>query len=63
MKVLLVNGSPNKNGCTYAALSEVSVTLNSNGIETEIFHIGMNRYQVASPVENAGNWGIVLFQM
>ena len=40
MKVLLVNGSPNKEGCTYTALSEVAKTLNSEGIETEIFHIG-----------------------
>lgn len=24
MKVLLVNGSPHKDGCTYTALSEVS---------------------------------------
>lgn len=23
MKVLLINGSPNKNGCTYTALHEV----------------------------------------
>lgn len=40
MKVLLVNGSPNKEGCTYTALSEVAKTLNNEGIETEIFHIG-----------------------
>lgn len=39
MKVLLVNGSPNKNGCTYTALSEVANTLNDEGIETEIFWI------------------------
>ncbi len=40
MKVLLINGSPHKNGCTYTALNEVATTLNKNGIETEIFHIG-----------------------
>lgn len=28
MKVLLVNGSPHKNGCTYTALDEVAKTLN-----------------------------------
>lgn len=39
MKVLLVNGSPNKNGCTYTALNEVAKTLNDEGIETEIFWI------------------------
>lgn len=40
MKVLLVNGSPRKNGCTYTALSEVAKMLNEEGIETEIFYIG-----------------------
>ena len=39
MKVILVNGSPHKNGCTYAALSEVAKTLNEEGIETEIFNL------------------------
>ena len=39
MKVLLVNGSPHKGGCTYTALSEVAKTLNDEGIETEIFWI------------------------
>ncbi len=40
MKVLLVNGSPHAKGCTYTALNEVAGTLNKEGIETEIFHIG-----------------------
>jgi multimeric flavodoxin WrbA len=40
MKVLLVNGSPHTNGCTYTALEEVSKTLNAEGIGAEIFHIG-----------------------
>lgn len=40
MKVLLVNGSPNEKGCTFTALEEVEKTLNVEGIETEIFHIG-----------------------
>jgi len=40
MKVLLVNGSPNSKGCTYTALEEVAGTLNKEGIETEIFHVG-----------------------
>ncbi len=39
MKVLLVNGSPHKEGCTYTALKIVSDTLNKEGIETEIFWI------------------------
>ena len=40
MKVLLVNGSPHKEGCTYTALCEVSGALNQNGIDTDIFWIG-----------------------
>lgn len=41
MKVLLVNGSPHKNGCTNVALEEISKTLQEEGIETEIYHIGV----------------------
>lgn len=44
MKVILVNGSPHKNGCTYTALTEVAKTLNEQGIETEIFHTGTDIY-------------------
>lgn len=40
MKVLLINGSPNKEGCTYTALKEVADTLNHEGVETYIYHIG-----------------------
>lgn len=40
MKALLVNGSSNKNGCTFTALSEVAKALNNEGIETEIFQLG-----------------------
>lgn len=40
MKVILINGSPNSKGCTYTALEEVSTTLQKEGIETEIIHVG-----------------------
>lgn len=40
MKVLLINGSPHKEGCTNRALLEVSKELNANGVDTEIFWIG-----------------------
>lgn len=40
MKVLLINGSPNKEGCTYTALREVEDTLQKNGIETELLYLG-----------------------
>ncbi|MBR5486109.1 MAG: flavodoxin family protein [Oscillospiraceae bacterium] len=40
MKVLILNGSPNSNGCTARALKEVADTLNAQGIETETLQIG-----------------------
>ena len=40
MKVLLINGSPHQNGNTFLALSEVATSLETEGIETEIFWIG-----------------------
>ena len=39
-KVLLINGSPHPNGCTAEALKEVQRTLESEGIETEMIHVG-----------------------
>lgn len=39
MKVLLLNGSSHKDGCTYTALHEVEVELQKSGIETEIFQL------------------------
>jgi multimeric flavodoxin WrbA len=41
MKVLLVNGSPHKNGCTNTALEEIAKTLQEEGIGAEIYHIGI----------------------
>lgn len=40
MKVMLVNGSPHKHGCTDRALQEVAAELERNGVEAEIFWIG-----------------------
>lgn len=40
MKVLLVNGSTRKEGCTYTALKEIEKVLQEEHIETEIFWIG-----------------------
>lgn len=40
MKVLMVNGSPHRNGCTQAALDEVASTIEEAGIRTEVFWIG-----------------------
>lgn len=40
MKVLLINGSPRKDGNTNVALAEVAKQLQKNGIESELFWIG-----------------------
>ena len=38
--VLLINGSPHKNGCTFTALSEIAAQLEKNGVSSEIVSIG-----------------------
>lgn len=38
--VLLLNGSPHKNGTTNRALSEVAKTLEGEGVRAEIIHVG-----------------------
>lgn len=45
MKVLLINGSPRRNGCTFTALSEVEKTLHLEGIETEFVQLGAKAVQ------------------
>ena len=45
MKVLLINGSPHRAGCTYTALREVEKTLHKRGVETEIFLIRVHPVQ------------------
>ncbi len=45
MKVLLINGSPRKEGNTFRALSEIAGTLNEQHIETELLSIGSRPVQ------------------
>lgn len=45
MKVLLINGSPRRNGCTFTALSEVEKTLHREGVETELVQLGAKAVQ------------------
>ena len=40
MKVLMINGSPHRDGCTNAALTVIGNTLAEQGIDSEIVHIG-----------------------
>lgn len=51
MKVLLLNGSPHKDKCTFTALSIVADQLQANGIDTEIVHIA------AKPVRGCSGCG------
>lgn len=39
MKVLLINGSPRKNGCTFTALNEIAKVLKEEGIDSEFFNV------------------------
>ena len=40
MKVLIINGSPHKDGTTFTALSEAKNTLEKEGVECEIIQVG-----------------------
>ena len=40
MNVLLINGSPHAEGCTYTALSEIASTLREESVDSEIFQLG-----------------------
>ncbi len=58
MKVLLINGSPHKEGCTYTALSEVAAQLQKHEIETEIFWIG--NQPIRGCIDCRSCWGLVV---
>ncbi|MBR2979818.1 MAG: flavodoxin family protein [Myxococcaceae bacterium] len=40
MKVLLINGSPHRDGCTFTALQEVAHALERHGVATRLIHTG-----------------------
>ena len=40
MKVVLVNGSPHTNGCTFTGLSIIKEQLASQGVDSEIYQVG-----------------------
>ena len=40
MKVIMLNGSPHKNGCTYTALTVVADELGKQGVDSEIIWLG-----------------------
>lgn len=76
MRVVLVNGSPRKEMCTYTALQEVASALEKNGVETEIIQASFDSEEiekaaaeilesdglvVGSPVYYASPTGLVLY--
>jgi multimeric flavodoxin WrbA len=61
MKVILVNGSPHKKGCTYTALNEVAKSLNKEGIETEIFWIGIKPLAGCTACKSCARKGRCMF--
>lgn len=62
MRVLLINGSPRKNGNTFTALSEVARALNENGVETEIISIGAKAVQGCIACNRCAELGRCIFQ-
>ena len=61
LKVLLVNGSPHRNGNTFIALSEVAKTLEEEGIASEIVSIGNHPVQGCIGCYKCKEKGICVF--
>ena len=57
MKVLLFNGSPHTNGCTYTALCEIEKTLKEEGIDSEIYQIGTDPVSACKACYACGKLG------
>lgn len=51
MSVVLINGSPRKEGCTYTALKEVAFELEKAGLETKIIQASMNAEDIKSAAD------------
>lgn len=62
MKVLLINGSPKRQGNTFIALSEVASALEANGVETEIVSIGTKAVQGCIACNKCNELGRCIFQ-
>lgn len=61
MKVLLINGSPHRNGCTFTALTEVANELNKQEVETEIFQLGTESLHGCTGCGACGKLGKCVF--
>lgn len=61
MKVLLLNGSPRAKGNTYTALQEMANVFASQGVETEILHIGNQNIRGCVACNSCGKNGKCVF--
>lgn len=59
MKVLLVNGSPHKEGCTYTALTEIESSLKEEGLQV-MRYLGRNMAWMLKLIEAGDKAGIAL---
>lgn len=62
MNVLLINGSPHKDGSTYTALMEIAGELHEQGIETTLFHIGSKPIRGCTACGGCCETGLCVFQ-
>jgi len=63
LKVLLVNGSPHRSGNTFTALSEVASTLEEEGVEAEIVHVGNRPVQGCIGCYKCRKKGVCVFHL
>ncbi len=61
MKALIINGSPNPEGNTFIALSEVAKALNADGIETEIIQLGKKPVPGCIACQRCRQTGVCIF--
>ena len=61
MKVLMINGSPHKNGNTAIALQEMERIFQENGIEVETLHIGNKPIRVCIACRSCAKTGKCVF--
>jgi len=62
MKVLLINGSPRKEGNTHIALTEIANTLENNGVKAHIISIGSKAVQGCTACNKCYELGRCIFK-
>ena len=61
LKALLVNGSPRAKGCTFTALTELKKTLEAEGIEAELIHVGQKEIRGCIACRKCAQTGKCIF--